>query len=134
MQKVEWSKTKVLQKNNLFIKYVEGLIKKNEDNYKNDIIDDLIHNKNNFFLQTLKKNKKYIKEIEDNNIIMKDDEIFRIKNITINKDGLLYFSKQNKKQMKITDYNYRNIYKNNIKIKKDNKGSIFVNNTEFENG
>ena len=121
MQKVEWTKIKILQKNNLFIKYVEGLIKKNEDNYKNNIIDDLIYNKNNFFLQTLKKNKKYIKEIEYNNVIIKYYEILKIKNITINKDGLLYFSRQNKKQMKITDYNYRNIYKNNIKIKKDNK-------------
>lgn len=127
MQKVEWTKIKILQKNNLFIKYVEGLIKKNEDNYKNNIIDDLIHNKNKFFLQTLKKNKKYIKEIEDNNVIIEDDEILKIKNITINKDGLLYFSRQNKKQMKITDYNYRNIYKNNIKIKNDNKGLIFEN-------
>ncbi len=127
MQKVEWTKIKIFQKNNLFIKYVEGLIKKNEDNYKNNIIDDLIHNKNKFFLQTLKKNKKYIKEIEDNNVIIKDDEILKIKNITINKDGLLYFSRQNKKQMKITDYNYRNIYKNNIKIKNDNKGLIFEN-------
>jgi hypothetical protein len=117
----EWTIFTNKKKYDLFKKYIEKMIENNEINYKNEIIDDLIYTKNNFILQTLRKDKKKYKNIEKQDIIIKNDVIYQIKNIEKNKDGLIYFVNNKndfKKQSKITDYNYRyrKKYNDNIEI------------------
>lgn len=99
---IEWKKFTNSEKNNMIIKFVDSELKKNEEYFKNEIITDLVYAKNKVFLITLKKDKKLFKQLENNNIIIKDNNIYQIENINRNDNGLIYYTKQRK----LTDYNY----------------------------
>lgn len=114
---IKWTNLKNTQKNNLFNKYIENELEKNEKKYENGIIDNLTYTKNKFFLQTLKKDKTKYKNCENDNIIIKNNTIEKINNIKINDDGLIYFFNNKFKQSKITDYNHRKKNNNNLTIK-----------------
>lgn len=120
----KWTSFTNQKKYDLFKKYVENMIEDNENNYKNEIIDKLAYTKNNFILQTLKKDRTKYKNIEKTDVVIKNDIIYQIKNIEKNKDGLIYFinNKNNyKKQSKITDYNYKYRKRDDDDIKMENK-------------
>jgi hypothetical protein len=120
----KWTSFTNQKKCDLFKKYVENMIEDNENNYKNEIIDKLAYTKNNFILQTLKKDRTKYKNIEKTDVVIKNDIIYQIKNIEKNKDGLIYFinNKNNyKKQSKITDYNYKYRKRDDDDIKMENK-------------
>lgn len=130
----EWSNFTILQKNELFIEFINNEIKNNEENYKDEKIDNLTYTKNRFFLQSLKKNKSFLKKLENNDIIIKNNMIFQIKNIKKNENGLIHFSNNvHKKQLKITDYNYK-VVKDYIEYE-NNDNNLFMKSTNnFENG
>jgi hypothetical protein len=120
----KWTSFTNQKKYDLFKKYVENMIEDNENNYKNEIIDKLAYTKNNFILQTLKKDRTKYKNIEKTDVVIKNDIIYQIKNIEKNNDGLIYFinNKNNyKKQSKITDYNYKYRKRDDDDIKMENK-------------
>lgn len=127
----EWTNFTNKKKYDLFKKYIENMIKNNEKNYENNIIDELTYNKNRFILQTLFKDKIRYKNIENTDITIKNDMIYQIKFIEKNDDGLIYLvnNKNNKKkQTKITDYNYKYRKRNNDDIKIENiKDKLSVN-------
>jgi hypothetical protein len=100
----KWMDIKSPQKNKLFIEYVENELKKNKEKYENDIINNLVYIKNNFFLQTLKKDKAKYKNLENDEVIIKNNSIEEINNIKVNDEGLMYFIDNKFKQLKITDY------------------------------
>ena len=95
----EWTSFTNKKKYDLFKKYIENMIKSNEKNYENNIIDELTYNKNRFILQTLFKDKIRYKNIENTDITIKNDMIYQIKIIEKNDDGLIYLvnNKNNKK-------------------------------------
>src|SRR5882762_3401753 len=108
----EWENLTILQRKQLFIKYVENELKKNEEDYQNNIINDLIYIKNNLFLKTLEKDKKFLKQLKNKDIIFKDNNICQIKNIKRNLDNLIYYVNNNSNsQLEIVDYNYRVVKK-----------------------
>jgi DNA modification methylase len=112
---IEWQNLKIPQKKNMFMKYIEDELEKNQKKHENDIIDDLTYTKNIFFLKTLKNDKTRYKKLEKDDIIIKNNIIIKINDIKINDSGLIYFFDDKLKQSKITDYNkYRN--NNNSKI------------------
>lgn len=130
----EWISFTNKKKCNLFKKYIENMIEDNENNYENETIDNLTYSKNKIFLQTLKKDKIRYKNIENKNIIIKDDIIYQINNIEKNKDGLIHFVNNKnhyKNQTRITDYNYKYKKKNNNNIESDNKKNILNINTNL---
>lgn len=101
---IEWQKLSISKKKNLFTKYIENEKKKNKENYQNEIIDNLIYSKNNFLLQTLEKDKFFLKNLKDNDIIIKNENIYQIKNIKKNNDNLIYYYKDKTKQTKLPNY------------------------------
>lgn len=112
----EWMMFTNKKKCDLFKKYIENMIENNENDYENEIIDNLTYSKNKIFLQILKKDKMRYKNIENKNIIIKEDIIYQIKDIEKNKDGLIHYVNKNNNNMnqsKITDYNYKYKKKNN---------------------
>lgn len=64
------------KKKAIVYKYIEDELEKNEEDYQNNIIDDLIYTKNKLFSNTLKKDTKFLKNIENNSVIMNDYEIY----------------------------------------------------------
>lgn len=100
---IEWENIKKSQKKVLFNKYILDKIEENDKNNEDGIIDNLTYTKNKFFLKTLKKDETYYKNIKDDDIIIKNNIIYKINSIKTNENGL--FSK-------ITDYkNNRKNYK-----------------------
>lgn len=118
----DWNKITISQKNDLLKEYIENKLKNNEKKYQNDIIDNLIYSKNKFFLQTLKKNKNFFKNLNLEDIIIRNNKIYKIKSIEKNNESLIYYSNNFNKleQLKITDYNYRTV-KNYVEYEKRNK-------------
>lgn len=113
---IEWTNFTINQKNDLFQNYIKDALEINETEHENGLISNLIYNKNNTFLQTLKKDKEYIKKLNIDNVMIKNDNIYQIKNIIKNKDGL-YCYNVNIKQLKIPVYNYKTVKnKKNLKI------------------
>lgn len=130
----EWSNFTNLQKNELFIEFIDNEIKINEEKYEYEKIDNLTYTKNRFFLHSLKKNKNFLKKLENNDIIMKNNVIFQIKNIKKNKNGLIHFSNNvHKKQLKITDYNYK-VTKDYIDYENNDNKLLMKSTNNFENG
>lgn len=96
-----WDKLSTKYKNLFLKKFIENIIEQ-EEYIEND---DIVKNKNKFFLLTLKNILlKNIKEIDDKNIIFKDNNIIEIKGINRNTDGLLYIDSEK-------------LYKNRLKRK-----------------
>jgi hypothetical protein len=126
----DWKKITISQKNELFKEYIENELENNENNYQNHIIDNLIYSKNKLFLQTLKKNKNFFNNLNSEDIIIRNNKIYKIKVIEKNIDSLIYYSNNfNKlKQLKITDYKYRTI-RNYVEYeKKDRDKNFKINN------
>lgn len=98
-----WMDIKSPQKKILFIEYIENELKKNNEKWENDIINNLVYTKNNFFLQTLKKDKAKYNNLENDEVIIKNNSIEEIKNIKINYEGLMYFIDNKLKQSKINN-------------------------------
>ncbi len=98
-----WMDIKSPQKNKLFIEYIENELKKNKEKWENDIINNLVYTKNNFFLQTLKKDKAKYNNLENDEVIIKNNSIEEINNIKVNYEGLMYFIDNKLKQSKINN-------------------------------
>lgn len=113
MENSTWTNITISKKRELFLEYIEKEIKKNNEDYEKGIIDDLTYNKNNFFLQTLKKDKTRYKNF---NIIIKNNLIYKIKDIKKNEEGLIYFY-NSLKQTKLPNYRIKRKNSNNINIK-----------------
>lgn len=99
----EWTNIKKSEKKILFNKYIINKIEENEKNMENGIIDKLIYSKNIFFLKTLKTNEEYYKNIKEEEILIRNNEIIKIKNIEIGEDGLIYLLNNKLKQTKIIE-------------------------------
>src|SRR5882672_8439410 len=120
---IEWKKFTISQKNQLFITYIENELENNEKSYQNNTISDLIYSKNKLILNILKKDKKFLKQLQNNDVIFENNNIYEIKNIKKDKNNLIYYSNSNNKnltQLKMTDYNYK-VVKNFIEYEKRNK-------------
>ena len=117
---IEWDRLTILQKKQMIINYVEKELKKNEEDYQNNMIDNLIYSKNNIFLESLKKDKKFLKSLKNVDVFIKDENIYQLSNIKRNTDDLIFYT-NNKimTQLKITDYNYK-VVKNYIEYEKRN--------------
>lgn len=82
---------KKTQKKYMFEKYIEYELEINEKYVQNNIINNLIYAKNRFLLKTLKK--EYYKKIDDEDMIIKNNLIDKIKTIKKNDEGLIYLIK-----------------------------------------
>ena len=78
---IKWENFTITQKNQLFITYIENELEKNEKDYQNNIIDNLIYCKNKLILNTLKKDKKFFKQLKNDDVIFENNNIHEIKNI-----------------------------------------------------
>jgi hypothetical protein len=108
---IEWANIKKSQRKILFNKYIIDKLEENENNIEIERIDKLIYSKNKFLLKTLKKDETYYKNIKDEDIIIKNNIINKIKSMETNDEGLIYCLYNKLKQTKITDY--KNNRKNN---------------------
>jgi hypothetical protein len=118
---IEWANFTITQKKDLFQNYIKDALEINKIEHENGLVSNLIYNKNNTFLQTLKKDKEYIKKLNIDNVMIKNGNIYQIKNIMKNKDGLYYYNaKMN--QFKIPVHNYKTVKKlKNLEKKNRNK-------------
>jgi hypothetical protein len=131
---IEWANIKKSQRKILFNKYIIDKLEENENNIEIERIDKLIYSKNKFLLKTLKKDETYYKNIKDEDIIIKNNIINKIKSIETNDEGLIYCLYNKLKQTKITDYknNRKNNKNEEIKYKNgdykmdDNGNPVFL--------
>ena len=98
---INWADLKQVEKKVLFNKYIQDELERNNLNYENDIIDNLTYIKNSLFLENLRKNKNYVKKLNSEDVIIKDNNIYKIMNIEKDLNGLFFHSKnfQDKKKM-----------------------------------
>lgn len=122
MKDIKWEELTIPQKKVLFIKYIERILKINENKYHNEIIDNLTYSKNKFFLDTLKKERNFLRNLKNDDIIIENNEIHHIKTVKKNDNNLIYCSnnKNINKQLKITDYNYPTV-KDYVNYEEKNK-------------
>lgn len=122
MKDIKWEELTIPQKKVLFIKYIERILKINENKYHNEIIDNLTYSKNKFFLNTLKKERNFLRNLKNDDIIIENNEIHHIKTVKKNDNNLIYCSnnKNINKQLKITDYNYPTV-KDYVNYEEKNK-------------
>ena len=89
MDIIKWTDLAIPKKKTLLKSYIDDIIKENQDDYMNGKIDDLTNNKNILFLEALKKDKNLYKKIKDSDIIIENSNIYEIKSILRNEDGLI---------------------------------------------
>jgi hypothetical protein len=102
---IKWTDVKNTQKKILFNKYIIDRIEENDKDMEDGIIDILTYNKNKFLLKTLKKDEVRYKKFKDEDVIIENNIIDKIKSLEKNDNGLIYFKDNKLKQTKITDYN-----------------------------
>lgn|ERR1700730_6384045 len=108
MDVIKWTEVTVPKKKILLKSYIDNIIKENQDNYINGKIDNLTNNKNILFLEVLKKDKNLHKKIKDSDIIIENSNIYEIKSIVKNGDGLICYS-DTIDQSKLIDFNYKTV-------------------------
>lgn len=118
---IKWTDVKNTQKKILFNKYIIDSIEENDKDMEDGIIDILTYNKNKFLLKTLKKDEARYKKFKDEDVIIENNIIDKIKSLEKNDNGLIYFKDNKLKQTKITDYNKHDKNNKNTTTKYNNQ-------------